>query len=263
MLEDFTANIEQEGAIGEKAFERPEIQEKETPAATPAEQKPAEKPSQGGDNTPDVNNRKQREESRWQKAQAELAELRKYKSDTQPRLETYQQTLDRLGTQKESVPQIPEWFPKSGNKQADEQKYKEYLSYESGVKAQIKQELLEDQTKEALEKAAEEEKWSSWVNDSLDKLEDDGLKFDRNELQAVALKFLPSDEDGNIDFRRAYEIMTELKKTTPPVQNTQARKDIGALSTTTKQSSEQKKPQYETQRTLRNKSFDQLIRETN
>lgn len=269
MLEDFTANVEQEGVIGEKAFERPEsIEEKETPAAAPTETKPEDKPSQGGENAPVVTkpqltSRQQREQSRWEKAQKELQELREYKSQTQPRLETYEQMMNRLGEKKdESTVSIPEWFPKTGNKQKDEEQYKQYLSYEAGVKAQIKQELLQDQTAEAKAKVAEEEKWTNWVEDSLDALEDKGLKFDRRELQSVALRFLPSDENGNIDFQRAYEIMTELKKTAPPVQNT-ARKEIGSLSTTTKQSSEQKKPQFETQATLRNRSFDQLIRETN
>lgn len=274
-LEDFSANLEQEGLIGEKAFERPtEETAKETPSATPTDTKPEGKPSQGGENTntpvvpqppKPTTSRQQREESRWQKAQEELARLRKYEADTKPRLETYEQMLSRLGKEDGATTQIPDWFPKTGNQKVDEQKYKEYLSYESGVKAQIKQELLEEQSQEAQRKSEEQEKWKNWVNESLDKLEDSGKVFDRNELQAIALKYLPSDAEGNIDFGKAYEIMTELKKVqvTSTVERSEARKKIGDLTNTSKQTSEQAKPKFETQRSLRNRSFDQLIRESN
>ena len=119
-LEDFTASVEQEGRVGEKAFEPDEQpKEKETPSAAPTEKELAEKPSQGGDNTsaekPQLTPRQQREESRWQKAQTELAELRKFRDDAKPRLETYEQMMSRLGKENESTVQIPEWFPKSGN----------------------------------------------------------------------------------------------------------------------------------------------------
>jgi hypothetical protein len=263
MLEDFSAAVEQEGEVGEKAFERPEQPEdKETPPVTPTENKPTEKPSQGGDNTPVATSpsktltpRQQREESRWQKAQEELRELRKWKEETATKL------LEREPV----ASAIPEWFPKSGNAQTDAQKYKEYLSYESGVKAQIKQDILEDQSREAQAKTAEAKKWSEWVEDSLDKLEDEGKTFDRKELQAVALKYLPSDKEGNIDFGKAYEIMTELKKvnTAPQAQRADARKRVGDLTNTSRSTAETAKPKFETQRSLRNRSFDQLIRETN
>jgi hypothetical protein len=261
MLEDFTASVEQEGKVGESAFEPDAPIQKETESAAPTETKPEDKPSQGGESTPvgqkpQLTPRQQREESRWQKAQAELAELRKFKEEAAQKFLQYE---------KPATTQIPEWFPKSGNQQVDEQKYKEYLSYESGVKAQIKQELLEDQTREAKAKAEEEAKWTDWVNDSLDKLEDSGKKFDRNELQAIALKYLPSDEQGNIDFGKAYEIMTELKRVeaAAKVQKDTARKEIGSLATTSKSGAESAKPKFETQQSLRNRSFDQLIRETN
>lgn len=271
-LEDFAASLQSDDRVGEDAFTfendgKTEGVEKETQPAPPAdENQNGAKPSQGGANTPDASTEPFHKHPRWIKTQEELAELRKFKAENGPRIETYEQVIARLTPKTDAqTVQVPEWFPKTGDKEADERKYKEYMSYEAGVKAQIKQELLEESTKEAKEKAAEEKKWTDWVTTSLDKLQDEGKKFDRNELQAVALKYLPSDEEGNIDFGKAYEIMTELKKIqpAPQAQKADARKKIGDLATTSKQSADRPERKGETSASLRGKSWDMMVNETN
>lgn len=267
MDNDFLASVKQEDEVQTESPVRTDEPAKETPTVPPADKKPEEaKPSQGGEHTPDAN-LPFHKHPRWVKTQEELAELRKYKTETQPRLETYEQMMARLSPKEENRPQssIPEWFPKTGNQANDEAQYKQYLSYEAGVKAQIKQELLEDQTKEAKAKVAEEKKWTDWVTDSLQTLEDEGEKFDKNELQKTALEYLPSDENGNIDFRKALKIMRQLKapQAIQREQQSDVRKRIADTAGAGSQRADSKPKQFQTQRSLRNKSWDNLVSETN
>ncbi len=263
MADDFLANVKQEDEVITEAPAKTDEPAKETPAVPPADKtNKAAEPSQGGANTPEANVPFHKH-PRWIKTQEELAELRKYRDESKTRLETYEQMMSRLGkTEATSAVQIPEWFPKTGNQKADEQKYQEYLNYENGVKAQIKQELVEEQTKEATQKAAEEKKWTDWVNTSLDKLEDEGNKFDRNELQKVALEYLPTDLEGNIDFGKALKIMTQLKAQSVAVQEVKsdARKRLADTASGSNVRADKPAPKFETTRSLRNQSWDSLIR---
>ena len=267
MAEDFLANVQEDGEKGEQAFSsdlsNQDGQVKETPAVPPADETTkVDKPSQGGVNTPDANVPFHKH-PRWAKAQEELAELRKYRSETDTRLKTYEEVMSKFNQPAQSQVQIPDWFPKTGNAQEDGKKYQEYLNYENGVKAQIKQELVEEQTKEATQKAAEEKKWSDWVNTSLEKLEDDGNKFDRNELQKVALEYLPTDLEGNIDFGKALKIMNQLKQQQTAVQEVKsdARKRLADTASGSNSRGESAPKKFQTAQSLRNKSWDSLISE--
>ncbi len=264
MSEDFLANVQQEDAVITETPVRTDEQVKETPAVPPADETTkAAEPSQGGANTPDANVPFHKH-PRWQKAQEELAELRKYRDEVKPRLETYEQMMSRMGNQQtQSSVQIPDWFPKTGKQQEDEQRYQEYLNYENGVKAQIKQELVEEQTKEAQQKAAEEKKWSDWVTNSLEKLEDEGNKFDRNELQKTALEYLPTDLDGNIDFGKALKIMNQLHAQSDAVAEVKsdARKRLADTANTSANRAEKAPQKFQTAKSLRNQSWDSLIRD--
>lgn len=269
MNEDFMANVQTDGEKGENAFAsdvpNTDEQVKEIPAVPPADETTkVDKPSQGGVNTPDANIPFHKH-PRWIKTQEELAELRKYRDESKTRLETYEQMMARMGNQpnQTSTVQIPEWFPKSGNQKADEQKYQEYLNYESGVKAQIKQELVDEQIKEAREKQAEEKKWADWVTTNLDKLEDEGNRFDRNELQKIALEYLPTDMGGNIDFGKALRIMNQLnaQQHAAAEVKSDARKRLADTANASTSRSEKPPQKFQTAKSLRNQSWDALIRE--
>lgn len=265
MENDFLANLQEDGEKGEQAFDsslsNSEGQVKETPAVPPADETTkAAEPSQGGDNTPEAN-MPFHKHPRWVKTQEELAELRRYKTDTDTRLKTYEEVMSKFNQPTQS--KIPEWFPKTGNQQADDQKYQEYLNYENGVKAQIKQELIEEQTKEATQKAAEEKKWADWVNTSLEKLEDEGNRFDRNELQKVALEYLPTDMEGNIDFGKALRIMNQLKSQQTAVAEVKsdARKRLADTASGSSSRADKAPAKFQTTQSLRGKSWDNMISE--
>lgn len=265
MADDFLANVQQEDAVVlTETPVRTDEQVKETPAVPPADKTTkAAEPSQGGDNTPDANVPFHKH-PRWVKTQEELAELRKYRSETDTRLKTYEEVMSKFNqpTQSQGV-QIPEWFPKSGNQKVDEQKYQEYLNYENGVKAQIKQELIEEQTKDARQKADEEKKWSDWVNNGLDNLEDKYGKIDRNRIQKVALDYLPTDMEGNIDFEKAYQLDKQLnaQQTAVAEVKSDARKRLADTAGASANRAERPPQKFQTAQSLRNQSWDKLISE--
>ena len=74
------------------------------------------------------------------------------------------------------------------------------------------------------QKTKESEYWNNWVGDQVQSLKDEGLKFDKNELMKVMYDYKPTDDEGNLDFRKGYEIMEVLKKKDP--EKTEARKKI-------------------------------------
>lgn len=268
MENDFLASVQhEEGTEVLKDSSSPKTDEvvKETPATPPVENiTKTDKPSQGGGNTLDEN-LPFHKHPRWKATQDELDRLRRFEADAKPRLETYEQMMSRLGqtNQSSSTVQIPEWFPKTGNQKEDERQYQQYLNYESGVKAQIKQELIDEQIREQQQKQAEEKKWTDWVNTSLDKLEDEGQKFDRNELQKIALEYLPTDLDGNIDFGKALKIMNQLKvqERIEAENKSDARKRLADTANASTQRADKPVAKVQTSQSLRNQSWDALIRQ--
>ena len=80
--------------------------------------------------------------------------------------------------------------------------------------------------KQSREKAIEQS--NSFIEEQIESLKEDGLKFDRNELMKVMYDYKPSDEKGNLDFKKGYEIMELLKKKDP--EKSKARKEIGSDS---------------------------------
>lgn len=273
-LTDFAANLQQEGepALGDKAFEglgtppeqKTEEEVKETPPTPPVEKETkTEQPPQEGDNTLDENKLPFHKHPRWIKTQEELRQLKEYKASTEPRIQTYESVIAKMApteTAKRSLPPMPEWFTAVYGKNED--MWGKQVEFFDGLKAQARQEFIDEQIKQNNEAKAENERWTGWVKDSLQSLHDDGLEFDENELQKVALDYLPTDLEGNIDFRKAYEIMNKLKSVeqAPQKEKTEARKQIADM-TIGKSRAEKPKEQFQTSNSLRNQSWDKLIRE--
>lgn len=84
---------------------------------------------------------------------------------------------------------------------------------------------------------AESKRWLNWVDTSVNSLKDSGKVFDENELKAIAVKYKPTDDLGNIDFNLAYEILMEKKSIEKEKEGekSNARKRVAAdTSSTTK-----------------------------
>lgn len=136
---------------------------------------------------------------------------------------------------------------------------KEQQAVLASVKAEAKTEFLTEQQRAAQAAQDEKERWQNWVGDQIQELKDDGLKFNVNELQKVALDYMPTDEDGNISFRKAFAIYEKLKAAEADPEKSKARKELAAATTDSKATSSEAKPKtYHTPETLRNMSWSQL-----
>lgn len=72
-----------------------------------------------------------------------------------------------------------------------------------------------------------------WVNSEVQKLKDDGLKFDKNELLQVIETYQPTNAEGYLDFQKGFQLLELINKTKPENQRKNARKDIAAKTSPT------------------------------
>jgi len=229
MPEESLANLVGATQEGTQAFQE---EEKETPPAPPAEEKTTEEvtPASGGEEdkasaeSTDEEPSHEIPEKRFRKVIAERNELRERIAE----LETLKQEIEAL---KKSAPKpaepIPDWFTESFGENPE--LWGKYRTYEEQRYAAIQQ-AAERRTQETLKAEREEaNKWEGWVKGRLDKLAASGLEFDRNRLLKVALDYAPSDDDGNIDFEKAYKLMVKFDHSDKH-ERTEAKKKIATLT---------------------------------
>lgn len=233
---------------------------KETPAASPAENKPEEKPasSQAGD-TENENNLPFHKHPRWIERENQFNnKLTALQSDYEGKLSAIEQKLSGLENRGKPV-EIPKWF--SGIYGNDTQAWSDYLADQKARLDEAKAEILADQSRSQRAEREEQEKWNTWVDSELSKLEGEGKTFDRQKLIKVAVEYMPTDSEGNIDLHKAYDLMTKLEPQNAPqpsaTPSSQARKAIGAQVTATTKG-ESKPPSFQTPQTMR-KSWTGLL----
>lgn len=261
------ADVQTEG----ETLEEQDNREKETPEESPTEEKTeeSEPSSQGeekeqetpkekeGKETPEPKEKPENTETeenipfhkhpRWQEMQRRLkekdealADLTKFKEEAQPKLQ-------ELG--KEDRP-VPQWFSETfgENKEA----WNQYQSYEQQLRQDIKNEVKEEQQSQAQKQQDDQKHWQNWVSDKIGELQDEGLQFDRNELLKTVADYKPTDEEGNLDFRKGYEILSRLKEVegAKKSQETQKKKEV-ASQTMEESKGEQPEKGYKTSHDIR------------
>ena len=105
-----------------------------------------------------------------------------------------------------------------------------------------------------------QKKEDEWVDKEIKKLEEEGLKFDRNELLKTALDYLPSDENGNISFQKAYNIMKATKPVSAPSKVVEEKKKVADMTLSKSNATEEQKD-YKTSEDFRGKSISDLLRD--
>lgn len=275
--DSFLANVEKEGSL-----ETPEIREegKETPPAPPAETKPREgEPAAPAGGEPEGGGEPKEGEPkvfqafhkhpRWIALNKELQELRDFRDRAAPLLEGLEKEPASDGGEA-----IPQWFIDLFGENADA--WAKYRQYTKAERDQFRSDILAELRKESAEAQAEVEKWDKWVDEELSSLVSDeeiasrareiGFNFSdkestkafRNELLKAALDWKPSDEEGNISLKMAFDIleMQKLRKEAPKGQI--ERKRI-ADQTMAKPKGEAGKKDYMTPADLAGKGFRDLI----
>jgi hypothetical protein len=263
--DELEAMVKPEGQTLEEILDNanpaePDQKEKETPSDPPAEIKPEEETqsSEGEKKEETLNTLDVKDEpfhKRWQERQEKLNREWQAKLDERDRL--FEEKFNALKPV-DSVVQVPGWVKKIyGDSQDGVEFFKEFQTEQKKEAEAIRQQIFEEQRQTSLKAQQEQERWTGWVRDQVQELKDEGLVFDQNELQKVAVEFMPTDEEGNIDFRKAYRILESQKASQKNPEKSQARKELAAATISTS-NSESKPKDFQTSQSLRNKSFRDL-----
>lgn len=181
-----------------------------------------------------------------------IDDLKAFKDEVQPKLKEL--------TQAQQTQQTPSWFTDIAGDNPEA--WTKYQAHETALKKQIKEEFQQEQTDLQDKQKKEADKWTNWVEDSVQGLKDEGLKFDRNELMKVVVEYRPTDNEGNLDFKKGYEIMTKLNAVQKN-EKTQKVKEKKKVASQTMEDSkgETKTKDFVTTHDLKNQDWTQLVQE--
>lgn len=247
----------------EEGLITPDDEEGTAPAASSAEpQKEPEKapeiapPSGQGGNTDHEDNLPFHKHPRWK---ALVEENKTFKAKAEE-FDTLKAEIERL---KGSVPTqpaaIPDWFQKlyGDNQEAWEIYSAQQNERETHILEKAKAEILAEQRREKEQQAY----WGKWIDEQVASLEDEGLQFDRNKLLKIVDQYHPTDEKGNFDFRRAYEIykVLETQDKAKEAPKNDARKSLASQTLDTRPV-ETKEKTVATPKDVRGKSWTGLLK---
>lgn len=226
--------------------------EKETP---PAEKTPeAQDPSPDGANSQDEDKLPFHKHPAWQRRDEEWnKKLDETKTEYENRITQLEAQVKPLLKPGEQIT-VPAFFAKVYGD--DPELYKEWMAEENARTQRIKDETIaeyEHRQVEAQQRVeAETKRWTDWVDTSIKSLKDKGEEFEDNELKAVAIKYKPTDEMGNIDFGLALDILKDQKsrEIEQDKSKSQARKELAA-STKSSSKGESKEKDYLTHDDIR------------
>lgn len=206
----------------------------EAKEATPQESSPEieqkDNPSQEGEkNTPDETTEPFHKHPRWRQMQKQLEEERSAREALKQEIESIKKANERADKTDFTA---PDWFTEAfGDNPA---LWTKYQAYESSKEEQIRQKITKEEA-EALEREQQEaERNLALVDAELEKLEvAHDVTFDddkRTEFLGFMNEYMPTDKAGNVDFNKGYELFSKLHKPVEIKDNTEAKKQIAALS---------------------------------
>jgi len=255
MPDEELAQIPQEGAI------EPKEENKEVIPAVPPAEKETETPAPEGEKNQEETNLPFHQHPRWKALHKELKDLRTFKDEMVERF-----------TQKEEEPakpqnsSIPDWFVEIFGEQPSA--WEKFSRYNAQTREQIKEEIFSELQSKAEEQQQQTVHWNQWVDKELQELGDDkgvdltdkeGGNSIRNEIIKVAIKYKPTDEEGNIDLRAAYEIWQSTKKE-DDISKVTAKKQVAGLASV-KSKGESQPKDFMTSNDFRGKGWAQVVRE--
>jgi len=156
------------------------------------------------------------------KTQERFQTLTQHNKELKEKLEEMEAKISEIAesnsqrTDEEEQSQIPEWFVELyGDNESAWQKYNQ-------AESEKEERLIEKAQARIEEKKQQEENEASsglnWVNSQLELVEETHGKLSdskRNQLMSIVEEYIPTDEDGNLDFIKGYKIM-ELLGTKKP-----------------------------------------------
>ncbi len=239
-----------------------EEQETETPSDPPTENnEETESPSHQGEEAPQAEGEKNTDEEenvpfhkhpRFKELIDERNDLRRQFDELRTTVDTVQQ---KIVPQNQDV-KIPNWFQKLYGEDRDS--WLEYQAERQQELDAVKQSIYTEQQEAQKKYEDSVKRWDNYTKQQIEVLEDEGKSFDKNELMKVVLDYKPTDEQGNFDFHKAYEILEIKKKSEENPAKSEARKKIAA-STTSDNKGEPVQKDYMTAADFRGKHIFDLI----
>lgn len=228
-MEEFENGLSEEenkALIGDETVANPEgEEEKETPAVPPADDKTNEE-----ETVPPTENKDEEEKLPFHKHPRWIAQQNREKA-LEAEIAALRETVEtRIAPQEEEteeLPEMPEWFAEAYGD--DPELWEKYITIENQKETEREERLLARMEERTSQRAEEEKKSLEWVDTQLasvrEGLQEGEPDFDDNALLKVVTDFRPSDEEGNLDFRAAYNILQKMG-TAAPVTKTEGNGSI-------------------------------------
>lgn len=270
-VDEFLASIPAEG---DNAFEEDTETDNSEDSQSEENQEEEESPSQKGEeaseeeenseddsedskeseetNTSDEKNIPFHKHPRWQKMHSENQELKTMVDDLKGEISSL-----KVEPKEQKDAPMPNWFVNLFGE--DDQAWSAWQEQTRQQKEEISKEILQAMESKQQSQTQEQQKWEKWVDDQvLAVQEENDTTFDsktRDKLLKIALDVKPTDDKGNIDFSKAYEIMQEreeIERLRQGKQKEQKKKVAGKTVSTSKDVSKQT---FKTPNDFRNKDW--------
>lgn len=244
ITEETVLNIGKENEENETPTESPTENKEEMETAPSAEDATTEQPKED-DNIPFHKHPRWIErENKWQEEKERL----------ENELNSIKERVENPPVKEVVNTEIPDWFG------GDEIAWSKYQAYQEQERQRVKQELIADQQQAVKSQKDAEAKWKKYTDDSIARLEAEGKEFDKNELMDVMLKWRPTDDYGNFDFSKGYEILALQKGTNNNAEKAKARKQMVDISSS-KPTEQGTNKNYATSEDFRGKSLYDIVRD--
>jgi len=274
MSEDASTGIQQEGAEAFSDLEQAEstlaktdeAENENSEESSPESNDSADSPSQKGEEessseddsdstSDDSENVPLNKQPRFKEVISQNRELKSTIDDLTTSMEELKSGLsDMKSSQPEQVPQAFIDLYGEGATAETWAKFKQLLP--AMDKESLRREVVDEMKAQAKSEDTSNQKWTDWINSEVKELKDAGERFDKNALLKVMEDFTPSNEEGNLDFKKGLKILQMQKD---DKSEAKAEKKKIAAQTTSESTAETSKSKIPTSKDLRNVDWNDLI----
>jgi len=165
-------------------------------------------------------------DERFKRVIAERNQLRQEKAEWTKRM-MERETESKATSKPTTSESAPAWFQKYFGD--DKEAWDGFKAMSSADRDALKREIRDEIENETKTRDSESKKWDSWVTEQVQTLEEEGETFDKNALFKVMNEFRPTDDEGNLDFRKGLALL----KRGSPASQTAEKRVAGAKATGT------------------------------
>jgi len=189
--------------------------EKEEEIETPADSQPEKKEEEEKEEKETPFHEHPRFKELVEEKNTYKADLEKLREDTESKFSEMKESQSKTGT-------IPNWFTELYGE--NDVAWTKYQEQDKTSREEIKREIREEFKQEEETKKDSIKKWEDRIDEQLKELEDEGEKFDRNELKKIMEEKPTYTQSGEFNFREKLELL-KLRKSKDP-KKVKARKEI-------------------------------------